>query len=323
LLWGNQFLKVLKITTSKEEITMPKILVIEDEKDYMKNICFILEEEGYETVKAENGEVGVEMAKKHLPDLILCDVLMPDKDGYEVIQELKKDPTTCGIPVIFLTVRDQAEYVKKGWKLGATDYISKSSDNKKILVSIRTQLELIGLVKTLEKMKSDLSDKVDKLDTGIQKFEKEPNQEILIYRRQLEEKNNDIKFLKEMISAILFSIEDKKLEIINKPTIHIGGHTIKTIINSSPTIEANLTNGLNQVKDKYGDEIASELERVLDIIKNSRNEAVENLKKFIEELNSEKAQKGHLKDYLDKIYFLVPLVDNISKIVDLISKIIP
>ncbi|UCH95414.1 MAG: response regulator [Candidatus Aminicenantes bacterium] len=302
---------------------MATILVIEDEKDYLENICFILEREGYETIKAENGEIGVEMARTHQPDLILCDIVMPKKSGFDVIEELKKDSRTSEIPIIFLTVWEQEEYVKEGQKLGATDYILKSSDNKKVLFSIQTHLELIGLVQTLEKMKSDLNDKVDKLNTGIQKFEKEPNQEILIYRRQLEEKNDEIKFLREMISTILLNIENRKFEIKNENILYVEGHTIKNIINSSSVIEANLTNGLNQVKDKYGDEIASELERVLDIIKNSGNEAVESLKKFIEELNREKSQKGKLKDYLDKICSLVPLVDNISKIVDLISKIIP
>jgi len=301
---------------------MPKILVIEDEKDYMKNICFILEKEGYATIKAENGTVGVEMARDHQPDLILCDIVMPKKSGFDVIKELKEDSRTSDIPIIFLTVLEQEENRREGLELGATDFISKSSDNKKVLFSIQTHLELKGLIQTLEKMKNELSDKVAKLNTGIQKFENEPNQEILVYKIQLEEKNNEIKFLKEIILRML-SNDNKKVEIINENVLRIDSDTFKITNTSSFAIEAYFTNTLNQVKDKYGAEIASELERVLDIIKSSGTEAVENLKKFIEELNSEKAKKGHLKDYLDKICSLVPLVDNIAKIADLISKIIP
>lgn len=302
---------------------MAKILVIEDEKAYLANICLTLEKEGYETIKAESGEKGVEMARDHQPDLILCDIKMPEKSGFDVIKELKEDSITSDIPIIFLTVLDNEENIIEGQKLGAADYISKSSDIKIVIFSIQTHLELRGLIQTLEKMKNELSDKVDKLNTGIQKFDKEPNQEILVYKRQLEEKNNEIKFLREMTLRMLSNIDNKKVEIINENILHIDSDAFKITNTSSFAVDAYFNNALNQVKDKYGAEIASELDRALDIIKKSGNEAVENLKKFIEELNSEKAKKGHLKDYLDKIYSLVPLVDNISKIAVLISKIIP
>ena len=79
-----------------------KILVVEDEQSLRKDIIEMLSYEGFEVIGAENGRVGIEQAREHLPDLIICDIMMPEVDGYSVLDELRKETQTAAIPFIFL-----------------------------------------------------------------------------------------------------------------------------------------------------------------------------------------------------------------------------
>jgi CheY-like chemotaxis protein len=84
---------------------MSKILIIEDQAPMRRNIALMLELEGFEVLVAENGRKGLELAKTAVPDLILCDVMMPEMDGHGVVQLLRADPRTATVPLIFLTAR--------------------------------------------------------------------------------------------------------------------------------------------------------------------------------------------------------------------------
>ena len=84
---------------------MKRILIIEDELEMLRNLTTILRLEKFRPLSAENGRAGVDLAKKHKPDLILCDVMMPGLDGYGVISALRADPETVTIPFIFLTAK--------------------------------------------------------------------------------------------------------------------------------------------------------------------------------------------------------------------------
>ena len=103
-----------------------KILIVEDEATLNKAIADFLEAEEFEVVSALDGAQGIEMAKKELPDLILLDIILPQKDGYEVLDELKKDETTKNIPVILLTNLESQEDIVKAFEKGATTYLVKS-----------------------------------------------------------------------------------------------------------------------------------------------------------------------------------------------------
>jgi DNA-binding response OmpR family regulator len=107
-------------------MTKIKILLIEDDKILSKVIHEELKEAGFEVSEANDGEKGLELAQSKKPDLILSDVLMPKKGGFEVLEGLKKSPVTKDIPVIMLTMLGSDEDIKKGLKLGANDYIVKS-----------------------------------------------------------------------------------------------------------------------------------------------------------------------------------------------------
>ncbi|MGL4622459.1 MAG: response regulator, partial [Chroococcidiopsis sp.] len=91
---------------------MTKILVIEDEQAVRENITELLATEGYEIVAAENGHVGITWAWEHKPDLILCDVMMPELDGYEVLKLLREEPTTALMPFIFLSAKADKTHLR-------------------------------------------------------------------------------------------------------------------------------------------------------------------------------------------------------------------
>ncbi|MFT5673433.1 MAG: DNA-binding response OmpR family regulator, partial [Polaribacter sp.] len=104
---------------------MIKILIIEDNQDVRENTAEILELANYEVYTAEDGEKGVALAKLIQPDVIICDIMMPELNGYDVLLHLNKDKKTAGIPFIFLTAKTERTDVRKGMNLGADDYLTK------------------------------------------------------------------------------------------------------------------------------------------------------------------------------------------------------
>ena len=120
---------------------MKKILVIEDEVFIRENLIELLEIEGFEAVGAENGLVGVHLAKQSKPDLILCDVMMPELDGYEVLHALREDSATATIPFLFLTASADRNNLQKIREMGMNDYILKPFNVDKFLAAIANRLE--------------------------------------------------------------------------------------------------------------------------------------------------------------------------------------
>lgn len=120
---------------------MIKILAIEDEPAVRENLVDLLEAEDFEAIAAENGRQGIELAKGELPDLILCDVMMPELDGYDVLQALRKNPNTASIPFIFLTAKADKGDTRKGMELGADDYLTKPFNRQELLAAIATRLD--------------------------------------------------------------------------------------------------------------------------------------------------------------------------------------
>jgi diguanylate cyclase len=117
-----------------------KILVIEDEPPIRANILKILNFKGFETLGAEDGEVGIEQAKQHLPDLIICDIMMPQVDGYSVLYALRQDPETAAIPLVFLTAKAERSDLRQGMNLGADDYLTKPFSSAELLEAVSARL---------------------------------------------------------------------------------------------------------------------------------------------------------------------------------------
>ena len=117
-----------------------KILVIEDEADLRANIVRFLLAEGYEVLVAGNGEDGVNIAVKEQPDLIVCDIAMPQMDGFGTLFSVRENVTTSHIPFIFLTASDRVYDRKFGFELGANDYITKPFSLDALMAVIRKRL---------------------------------------------------------------------------------------------------------------------------------------------------------------------------------------
>jgi len=120
---------------------MPKILVIEDAEPLRNDIMEMLTFEKFEVKGAENGLVGVQVAREYLPDLIICDIMMPEMNGYDVLNELRKEEQTLAIPFIFLTAKTDRIDVRKGMGLGADDYLTKPFVAEQLLDTIQARLE--------------------------------------------------------------------------------------------------------------------------------------------------------------------------------------
>lgn len=118
-----------------------KILVIEDEPEMRRNLATILRLEKFQPVTAENGRAGIEAARRERPDLILCDVMMPELDGHGVLAALRADAATAAIPFIFLTAKGEKPDIRAGMNLGADDYLTKPVVKAELLAAIRTRLE--------------------------------------------------------------------------------------------------------------------------------------------------------------------------------------
>jgi DNA-binding NarL/FixJ family response regulator len=119
---------------------MKKILVIEDEPEMRRNILALLRYKEYESIAADNGRLGVELARREKPDLILCDVMMPQLDGYGVLQALQTDASLARIPFIFLTAKGEKDDLRSGMNLGADDYLTKPVANADLVRAIEARL---------------------------------------------------------------------------------------------------------------------------------------------------------------------------------------
>ncbi|EDX78164.1 hypothetical protein MC7420_7902 [Coleofasciculus chthonoplastes PCC 7420] len=122
---------------------MVKILVIEDEESVRENILELLDAEGFDAIIAENGQKGLHLAQQHDPDLILCDVLMPEMDGYGVLSALRSQGKTATIPFLFLTAKAAKTDIKQGMNLGANAYLTKPFTLAELLDAIATHIGVI------------------------------------------------------------------------------------------------------------------------------------------------------------------------------------
>jgi CRP/FNR family cyclic AMP-dependent transcriptional regulator len=126
---------------------MKKILLIEDNDDIRNNTAEILELANYKVVVAENGKVGVEKAIEHIPDLIICDIMMPVLDGYGVLHAVHKNAQIKNTPFIFLTAKTERNDFRRGMELGADDYITKPFNGTELLNAVESRLKKIEMLK--------------------------------------------------------------------------------------------------------------------------------------------------------------------------------
>lgn len=119
---------------------MKSILVIDDNSDIRENIVEILELSGYKVFSAANGKEGIETAIKFRPDLIICDIMMPELDGYGVLEMIRNDEHMANTPFIFLTAKAEKSDFQQGIDLGASNYIKKPFDDHELIDAVKAQI---------------------------------------------------------------------------------------------------------------------------------------------------------------------------------------
>ncbi len=120
---------------------MPKILAIDDDYLFRELVVGWLEDNGFQVIDAPNGLLGLQAIKEQIPDLIICDIRMPDLDGYDVLREVRRNPLTEKIPFIFLTAEQTQNNYFMAMELGADDYLTKPCTIQELIKAIKAQFE--------------------------------------------------------------------------------------------------------------------------------------------------------------------------------------
>ncbi|QQE64228.1 hypothetical protein GFS31_09080 [Leptolyngbya sp. BL0902] len=166
---------------------MAKILVIEDEKGVQDNVVDILQLEGFTVTFADNGLLGVLMARAEQPDLIICDIMMPELDGYGVLDQLRQNPETATIPFIFLTAKADTVDLRQGMELGADDYLTKPFTPQELRKAVAVRLE--------------------KQAAMMEKYQQE-RERALTYQRQAQERQNIIDTQEDFLRKMIMDLRD-------------------------------------------------------------------------------------------------------------------
>lgn len=204
---------------------MKKILLIEDNEAMRENTAEMLELANYEVITAENGKVGVELAKAERPDLIVCDIMMPELDGYGVLYYLSKDPGTAGIPFIFLTAKAEASEVRKGMNMGADDYLTKPFEEMDLLASVEGRLRKSeALQKEYEEGEGGLTAFINDA-RGVAALD-----ELSEDRKTRSYKSKEIVFREGDYSNYLYLVTSGKIKMIK--TDHYGKELVVSIVGS-------------------------------------------------------------------------------------------
>ena len=211
-----------------------KILVIEDEIATRTNLVKFLEAEGFDSIGAENGDIGIKLAQEHLPDLIICDILMPDLDGYDVLTQLQQNAATAAIPFIFLTSATDSASLRQGMDMGADDYLSKPITSAELRRAILSRLKkqevkieqfcsesqpVKELTKKVEKLEQyiDIQDRMlNNLSQGLKQSLSEINQSIEIVKSLSRQKEHDHEIVGVGDQSKLATISDRYLDNIQQ-----------------------------------------------------------------------------------------------------------
>jgi len=145
-----------------------KICIVDDNLVNRRLLAGILKKEGYELLEAEDGEAAIDLILRELPDLVLLDIMMPKKDGYQVCEELKGNDRSAHIPIIFLSAKSQVEDKIRGLELGGADYVTKPFDRGEVLARVRTQLNIARLTKEIMKANKELLRRQKRLDEDLE-----------------------------------------------------------------------------------------------------------------------------------------------------------
>lgn len=211
------------------------ILVVDDEQDLLDLIEYNLRQEGYSVLKAENGKDGIQMAKEHMPDLVLLDIMMPQMDGIEVCDRMREDPTLTHIPIIFLTARSDEKTEIEGLNKGADDFITKPISTSKLISRIKAVLRRFE--ETEEKVQKlsvhDLEIDRDRyiVTRGEEEFQLPRKEfELLYYLASKKGKVRDRQTLLNKVWGDNIYVVDRTVDVhVRKIREKLGDHYIETV----------------------------------------------------------------------------------------------
>ncbi|BCL37651.1 response regulator [Nostoc sp. MS1] len=266
---------------------MSKILVIEDDINVRQNILDLLENEGFNLIEAHNGLLGVQLAQEEIPNLIICDVMMPELDGYGVLKALRQSPETATIPLIFLTAKSDKTDFRQGMEMGADDYIVKPFTRKELLAAIACRLEKNNIIKNENQRRLD--NLRNSIALSLPHEMRTPLNGILGFSQILMEEsdNLDSTTIKEMAESIYLSGE-RLFELIQKFLMYAELEITKNdpeqieFLQSQTTTFPNLTI-LGIIKDK-AKKVDREADLQLELYPCQVNIATSKVAKIVEEL---------------------------------------
>lgn len=204
---------------------MKKVLVIEDNYEVRENIAEILELSNYKVFSAQNGKEGVASALQEKPDLIVCDIMMPELDGYGVLHSLSKHKETSAIPFIFLTAKSEKGDFRKGMELGADDYITKPFDGTELLNAIEARL------KKVEALKQNIIADAESLNAFIETAKKTTGLTLTSDERDVYEyKRKHILYSEGQRPRFVYFVKSGKIKIFKSAA---DGKELITTINTS------------------------------------------------------------------------------------------
>lgn len=239
---------------------MKKILVIEDEASLRDEVCDMLSFEGYEVLKAENGLIGAQMALEYLPDLVLCDIMMPGLNGHEVLERLRGNDQCKLVPFIFMTALADRPNIRSGMEIGADDYITKPFSREEMLRAITAQIQKSGYIE--QKISDDLDDLRTRVILHVPHELLTPLNGIIGYSQMIKYQANTInpEDLKEIAGTIQQSGE-RLLSLIRHYMIYIQ----LIAKHKSDFLKEELTNTPQIIKG-ISSEVASKYNRANDLV---------------------------------------------------------
>jgi CheY-like chemotaxis protein/anti-sigma regulatory factor (Ser/Thr protein kinase) len=266
---------------------MSKILVIEDDINVRENILDLLENEGFNIIEANNGLVGLQLAQAEIPDLIICDVMMPELDGYEVLKALRQRPETAIIPLIFLTAKSEKNDFRQAMEMGADDYIFKPFTRKELLAAIACRLEKNNTIKNENQRRLD--NLRNSIALSLPHEMRTPLNGILGFSQILMEEsdNLDAPTIKEMAESIYLSGE-RLYELIQNFLLYAELEIVKhdpeqvEFLQSQTTIFPNLK-VINIIKDQ-AKKLGREADLQLELHPCKVNISTSKIAKIVEEL---------------------------------------
>jgi len=244
-----------------------KILIVEDNQSVRENIAEILDIESYETHQAENGAIALDIAKKIQPDLVICDIMMPEVDGYEVLRMMRQNPITSTVPFIFLTAKTTKEDLRKGMELGADDYITKPFTIEELLKAVTARLEKFDTQKKIFQEKAE--NLAQNIGSPIRNQINEPLKAIISFSEMiLAEYESMDKFQIAEFVSLIYKNGMKLSKLVKKTMLYYQLESLSINENLLNELKLQTTSDVKSIIENTAKQISQFANRIDDLVLN-------------------------------------------------------